>query len=126
MNSVAMVTIFLQITLPTNITQRLGHSAASFGTGPDFRVVVVFGGSTRSSVPPCAISETMLLFLSKLPPSLRPSCIPLYTVIFTSPAFYYSCTHTECTRTCHMLYAGMLTILVFLIILTCWMDIQHP
>ena len=67
MNSVAMVTIILQVTLPTAITQRYKHSAVIFGTGPDFRVIVLFGGVSfiySSDV----ISETALLLMSKSPP----------------------------------------------------------
>ena len=52
--------IFLQVSLPTNITGRYGHSAVVFGTGPDFRVVVLFGGYNGQHVP---ISETTLLLL---------------------------------------------------------------
>ena len=52
--------IFLQVSLPTNITGRCGHSALVFGTGPDFRVVVLFGGYNKQDVP---ISETTLLLL---------------------------------------------------------------
>ena len=52
--------IFLQVSLPTDITERYAHSAVVFGTGPDFRVVVLFGGynETRN-----VISETTLLLL---------------------------------------------------------------
>ena len=52
--------IFLQVSLPTNITGRYGHSAVVFGTGPDFRVVVLFGGRTTGHI---EISETTLLLL---------------------------------------------------------------
>ena len=52
--------IFLQVSLPTNITERFGHSAVVFGTGPDFRVVVLFGGKAKAHKP---ISETTLLLL---------------------------------------------------------------
>ena len=52
--------IFLQVSLPTNITGRYGHSAVVFGTGPDFRVVVLFGGMNKRHDP---ISETALLLL---------------------------------------------------------------
>ena len=52
--------IFLQVSLPTNITGRCGHSAVVFGTGPDFRVVVLFGGINETYD---EISETTLLLL---------------------------------------------------------------
>ena len=52
--------IFLQVSLPTNITGRYAHSAVVFGTGPDFRVVVLFGGRTTGHI---EISETTLLLL---------------------------------------------------------------
>ena len=67
-----MVTIILQVTLPTAITQRWQHSAVLFGVGPDFRVIVLFGGSSSSYL---AISETTLLLLSKSPP------VRLYSVL---------------------------------------------
>ena len=56
--------IILQVTLPTMITERFGHSAAIFGTGPDFRVVVLFGGFRASGIFHI-ISETTLLLLCK-------------------------------------------------------------
>ena len=54
--------IFLQVSLPTNITGRYAHSAVVFGTGPDFRVVVLFGGRETIFVG-SEISETALLLL---------------------------------------------------------------
>ena len=69
MNSVAMVTIILQVTLPTAITKRYGHSAVIFGIGPNFRVIVLFGGRTSSVHPLPVISETTLLLMSKSPPN---------------------------------------------------------
>ena len=62
-----MVTIILQVTLPTAITQRFRHTAVLFGTGPDFRVIVLFGGDDSAGVAH-AISETTLLLMSKSPP----------------------------------------------------------
>ena len=62
-----MVTIILQVTLPTAITQRHSHSAVMFGAGPDFRVIVLFGGDDSDGVAH-AISETTLLLLCKSPP----------------------------------------------------------
>ena len=60
-----MVTIILQATLPTAITPRYSHSAVMFGAGPDFRVIVLFGGWSSSGL---VISETTLLLMSKSPP----------------------------------------------------------
>ena len=54
------------MTLPTGITQRYTHSAVVFGSGPDFRVVVLFGG-IDSNFGTHAISDTTLLVLCKLP-----------------------------------------------------------
>ena len=53
--------IQLQMYLPTKITQQYGHSAVVFGTGPDFRVVVLFGG--KEGPQDCPLSETTLLLL---------------------------------------------------------------
>ena len=53
--------LFLQVTLPVAITPRCGHSAVVFGTGPSFRVVVLFGGETSSGY----LSETTLLLLGE-------------------------------------------------------------
>ena len=53
------------MTLPTGIAQRYGHSAVVFGNGPDFRVVVLFGG-IDTNFGTHAISETTLLLLRKL------------------------------------------------------------
>ena len=63
--------IFPQVSLPTNITGRYGHSAVVFGTGPDFRVVILFGGRTTGYTSATTftvfvgseISETTLLLL---------------------------------------------------------------
>ena len=54
----------LQLSLPTEITVRYGHSAVQFGTGPDFRLVIFFGGSKTGYVG-IEISETTLLLLCK-------------------------------------------------------------
>ena len=52
----------LQLSLPTVITERWGHTAVLFGTGVDFRVAVLFGGMNKSYND---ISETTLLLLCK-------------------------------------------------------------
>ena len=52
----------LQLSLPTAITERSGHTAVLFGTGVDFRVAVLFGGTNKSND---NISETTLLLLCK-------------------------------------------------------------
>ena len=51
----------LQLSLPTPITKRYGHTAVLFGTGVDFRVAVLFGGRKSND----DISETTLLLLCK-------------------------------------------------------------
>ena len=61
-----MFTNILQLTLPTHLTKRYEHSAVVFGTGPDFRVIVLFGGND-SNFGTHVISETTLLLLCKLP-----------------------------------------------------------
>ena len=76
-----MVTIILQVTLPTAITQRCEHSAVIFGTGPDFRVIVLFGGDDSDDAAR-AISETTLLLLSKSPPD-RLYSVLMMTVLTT-------------------------------------------
>ena len=52
----------LQLSLPTPITERDGHTAVLFGTGLDFRVVVLFGGRNILNDD---ILETTLLLLCK-------------------------------------------------------------
>ena len=54
--------MFLQVTLPVAITPREGHSAVVIGSGPSFRVVVLFGGNNSSEE---VISETNLLWISE-------------------------------------------------------------
>ena len=68
--------LLLQVTLPVSITPRYNHSAVAFGIGPNFKVVVVFGGAICSHEP---ISETTLLLLgecilSATNPSTQVSC----------------------------------------------------
>ena len=58
------LTFFLQVPLPTNITGRYGPSAVVFGTGPDCRVVVLFGGRAKDYYG-SVMSETTMLILSK-------------------------------------------------------------
>ena len=41
--------ILLQVILPEAITKKKGHSADVFGCGPNFRVVVLFGGIKNTS-----------------------------------------------------------------------------
>ena len=54
---------FEQEALPTN---RCGHSAVTFGIGPDFRVVVLFGGS-KGFDEGSPISETTFLLMCESP-----------------------------------------------------------
>ena len=58
---IIILSIILQVNLPTDITQRYGHSATMF-TGSNFRVVVLFGGKKTMSIGD-VISETKLLFM---------------------------------------------------------------
>lgn len=52
--------MFVQVSLPADMTRRWGHSAVAFGTGPDMRVIVIFGGINEHRA---YISETTLLLL---------------------------------------------------------------
>ena len=54
--------LFLQVTLPVAITPRYGHSAVVFGSGANFRFVVLCGGVNSSYA---EISETTLLLLGE-------------------------------------------------------------
>ena len=51
-----------QLNLPGDITPRYGHSATVFGTGPDFKVVVLFGGYSNMVG---TVSKTTLLLLGE-------------------------------------------------------------
>ena len=74
-------TIILQVTLPTRITQRYGHSVVMFGTGPNLRVLVIFGGRNGKRQ---LISETTLMLLCKsLSPYLSSGFIMWDTIHFT-------------------------------------------
>ena len=55
------ISLFLQVSLPVDITQRRGHSAIVFGCEPSFRVVVLFGGYDGVTY----FSETTLLLLGE-------------------------------------------------------------
>ena len=54
--------IILQVNLPTGINPVYGHTAVAFGYGPDFKVVVMFGGK-KSAALGDEISWTTLLLL---------------------------------------------------------------
>ena len=56
--------LLLQITPSELITPREGHSAVVFGSKPDFRVVVLYGGSMSWSSRE-VMSKTTLLLLGK-------------------------------------------------------------
>ena len=58
----SLLPLFLQVTLPVPIAPRWGHSTVVFGSGPGFRVVVLFGGRSSSLE---EVSETTLLLLGK-------------------------------------------------------------
>jgi hypothetical protein len=53
-----------EVTLPSEISHRMGHSVVVFGYGPDFRVAVLFGGSKTYSTGD-EISDTTLLLMSQ-------------------------------------------------------------
>lgn len=55
------ICIFCQSTMPVAITPRWAHTAVAFGSGPSFRVVVLFGGSDGTRW----LSETTLLLLGE-------------------------------------------------------------
>lgn len=73
---------FLQVALPVQITPRYGHSAVVFGSGPSFRVVVLFGG--KRSVVGDIISETTLLLLGecKLCTADLPTQVALVCIVY--------------------------------------------
>ena len=53
----------VQVTLPQEMGPRYGHTATVFGSGPNFRMVVMFGG--KRSVVGDLIAETILLHLGE-------------------------------------------------------------
>lgn len=54
----------LQVSLPDAMAPRSSHSAVVFGSGADFRIVVLFGG--RGAFRGKILSKTTLLTLSEL------------------------------------------------------------
>ena len=54
----------VQVTLPQEMGPRRGHTAAVFGSGPNFRMVVMFGGR-RSEFVGNLKAETALLHLGE-------------------------------------------------------------
>ena len=95
--SIIIYTLILQMTLPTGITQRYGHSAVVFGSGPDFRVVVLFGG-IDSSFGTHAISDTTLLLLCKLNVHISPVYIELKHVLVILSFIYMISSFNHYTR----------------------------
>ena len=53
----------VQVTLPKEMGPRFDHTATVFGSGPNFRMVVMFGGQRRFEEGP--IAETTLLHLGE-------------------------------------------------------------
>ena len=53
----------VQVTLPQEMGPRDGHTATVFGSGPNFRIVVMFGGKRKSLGD--TIAKTILLHLGK-------------------------------------------------------------
>lgn len=62
--TLAALFVILQISLPAEITPRQGHSAVIFGSGPDFKLIVLFGGNETVYLSG-VISQTTLLLLCK-------------------------------------------------------------
>ena len=57
----------VQVTLPQEMGPRYGHTATVFGSGPNFRMVVMFGGMRRlgREIQGDPIAETTLLHLGE-------------------------------------------------------------
>ena len=64
----------VQVTLPQEMGPRMGHTATVFGSGPNFRMVVMFGGRRKLGGDPIGgkrefmevpIAETILLHLGE-------------------------------------------------------------
>ena len=53
----------VQVTLPQEMGPRYGHTATVFGSGPNFRMVVMFGGKRELMGVP--IAEITLLYLGE-------------------------------------------------------------
>ena len=53
----------VQVTLPQEMRRRYDHTATVFGSGPNFRMVVMFGGKRKLGGGP--IAETTLLHLGE-------------------------------------------------------------
>ena len=53
----------VQVTLPQEMGPRLWHTATVFGSGPNFRMVVMFGGKRGVLGEP--IADTILLHLGE-------------------------------------------------------------
>ena len=55
----------VQVTLPQEMGPRYEHTATVFGSGPNFRMVVMFGGQRREMWEEDPIAETTLLHLGE-------------------------------------------------------------
>ena len=53
----------VQVTVPQEMGPRYDHTATVFGSGPNFRIVVMFGGQRKLVGDP--IAETTLLHLGE-------------------------------------------------------------
>ena len=53
----------VQVTVPQEMGPRRGHTTTVFGSGPNFRMVVMFGGRRKLAGDPTA--ETTLLHLGE-------------------------------------------------------------
>ena len=76
----------IQVDLPRNVEGRLGHSATVFGSGPNFRQVVMVGGQ-KNLLSGSPIAETTLLNFGKTITSWRhysQACVLLYPVSNTT------------------------------------------
>ena len=69
--------LFHQSTMPVAITPRWAHTAVAFGSGPSFRVVVLFGGSDGARW----LSETTLLLLGEYHLLIQVLCADFFPAI---------------------------------------------
>ena len=55
--------LIMQVALPTTISPRIRHTSVVFGTGPDFKIIVLFGGKHVKKL--TYLAETTLLLFSE-------------------------------------------------------------
>ena len=63
----------VQVTLPQEMGPQCGHTATVFGSGPNFRMVVMFGG--KRDIMGDSIAETTLLHLGECAVQLQDKAI---------------------------------------------------